>query len=105
VECEIKNGEWLFSVADNGIGFDQSHSDLVFEPFQRLHGREKYPGNGIGLPICKRIVERHGGNIWVESKIGAGTNFYFTINRRLPNSDPQPYSGIPTALSGSAHGF
>jgi signal transduction histidine kinase len=75
-------GEWVFCVSDNGIGLDMKYADEVFGMFRRLHGGEQYEGNGIGLALCKMIIQRHGGRIWVESEIGKGSRFYFTLPKR-----------------------
>lgn len=75
-----RNGdEWLFTVADNGIGFDPKYHDKIFQVFQRLHGIGMYPGNGIGLAISKRIIEHHGGRLWAKSQPGAGSQFFFSL--------------------------
>lgn len=82
VRAERNGAEWVFAVRDNGIGIEQEHRQRVFQMFERLHARGQYPGNGIGLAIARRIVERLGGRIWVESQVGKGSIFYFTVPER-----------------------
>lgn len=82
ISCIQTNGDWLFSVTDNGIGIDRQYFEKIFEAFQKLHNSKDYPGTGIGLAVCKKIVELHGGKIWVDSEKGKGTVIYFTIKDR-----------------------
>ena len=79
IAAEKHGIEWRFSVTDNGIGIDPEYQKQIFEVFKRLHTREEYPGSGIGLSVTQKIIKRHGGNIWVESELGEGSTFYFTI--------------------------
>lgn len=86
ISVQAQSGEWLFSIRDNGIGMAPENLKRIFEAFQRLHSAKQYAGTGIGLTTCKKIVEKHGGQIWVESELNVGTTFYFT----LPCLDEHP---------------
>ncbi|CAN5870399.1 hypothetical protein BH10ACT9_BH10ACT9_11070 [soil metagenome] len=100
IECERgtgnHEGEWFFSVADNGIGIESEFADKVFVLFQRLHGRDSYTGTGIGLAICRKIVEHHGGTIWSDTSYTGGTCFRF----HLPIAPPASQADNSVALEG-----
>ena len=103
IEVEQGTGEkaddWLFSVSDNGIGIAPEFADKVFIIFQRLHVREVYSGTGIGLALCKKIVEHHGGSIWVDPSYSPGTRIQFTLSA-TPTTEP---NAIPSALLEGSH--
>jgi light-regulated signal transduction histidine kinase (bacteriophytochrome) len=90
VSAHRRDNVWIFSVRDNGIGFDPKYGEKIFAVFQRLHPKEAYPGTGIGLAICKKIIEQHGGLIWATSEPGKGSSFFFALPARTAPTPPAP---------------
>jgi len=85
IKAERLDSEWQISVTDNGLGVEPVNKERIFAVFQRIHTREEHSGSGVGLAVCKRIVERHGGRIWVESEHGKGSTFFFTLpHEKIP---------------------
>ena len=102
VSAVLSGADWIISVRDNGIGFKSEYAAAIFAPFKRLHTAEEYPGTGVGLAICRRIVQAQGGRIWAESEVGIGTTFFFTlpVDSKLPLQHTPPIDGrlqkVPT---------
>jgi signal transduction histidine kinase len=95
-----RDGDWLFTVSDNGIGISEEFVDKVFVIFQRLHGRDAYSGTGIGLALCKKIVEYHGGSIWIDTVYTEGTRFHFTLPA-TPDEPDAAQDEEPAIVEGS----
>jgi two-component system, chemotaxis family, sensor kinase Cph1 len=89
VSAQANENEWIFSVRDNGIGIEPKFHERIFEIFKRLHNQSEYPGTGIGLAVCRRVVHRHGGRLWLESEAGQGSVFHFTLPAETDKTNGQ----------------
>ena len=83
VRVEENHVNWIFHISDNGIGFESQYAQQIFKIFKRLHTDNEFPGTGIGLAVCQKVVEKHGGRIWAESKKGEGSTFHFTLPKQI----------------------
>lgn len=93
VSAREEANEWIFAVSDNGIGIAPEYAENIFVIFRRLHTRQEYPGNGLGLAICKKVVEQHGGRIWVDSQLGRGSTFKFSLPKCPPHHEKENRHG------------
>jgi light-regulated signal transduction histidine kinase (bacteriophytochrome) len=94
ISAREDGANWCFCVSDNGIGLDMKYADEIFGMFKRLHGSGEYEGSGIGLSLCKMVIQRHGGRIWVESELGKGSNFFFTLPKGIEERSENPRKPI-----------